>query len=298
MATCGPNRDESCCTSLPVDGGMYLRSYDGVSNHDPSSPATVSAFALDKYEVTVGRFRRFVDAWDHGWVPRGVGAGVHTHLNTGKGLVDSSGDGGTYEPGWRSGWNVSLPLAPATSVDWKLYCDPKATWTTSPDANEDLPINCVDWYRAYAFCIWDGGFLPSEAEWDYAAAGGGGADGQRVYAWSSPPTSPTIDCTHANYQPCGGAPLAVGASIQGAGKWGQLDLTGNVWEWTLDYKAAYVTPCTDCAYLAVPGATAGRTLRGASWDYPANNSYVANRDGLDPTIGYSNDGIRCARAAP
>ncbi len=48
----------------------------------------------------------------------------------------------------------------------------------------------------YAFCIWDDGFLPSDAEWNYAASGGGE---QRFFPWSTPPGSEDIDCTFANY---------------------------------------------------------------------------------------------------
>jgi formylglycine-generating enzyme required for sulfatase activity len=56
------------------------------------------------------------------------------------------------------------------------------TWTPTPSAHESLPINCVNWYQAYAFCIWDGGFLPSRAEWEYAASGG---MQQLAYPWGS-----------------------------------------------------------------------------------------------------------------
>jgi formylglycine-generating enzyme required for sulfatase activity len=276
---------------------MYLRSYDGVFNKDATHPATVSTFTLDKYEVTVGRFRRFVNAWIAGWRPQ-EGTGIHSHLYGGRGLVDSSGDGGAHEPGWNKAWNLSDFPQSTDMIAWTnvLDCFSTATWSSSPGPSDDLPINCVDWYWAYAFCIWDGGFLPSEAEWDYAATGGGGSDGQRVYAWSAPPSSTAIDCVHANTQECGARPAPAGSTLNGPGKWGQLDLTGNVWEWTLDDLATYVTPCVDCAYLS--DAQLGRSIRGSSFNYPADASYVGTRVGDPDTAKYGNDGIRCARPAP
>src|ERR1700730_5736435 len=68
------------------------------------------------------------------------------------------------------------------------------TWTASAGSHENLPINCVNWYEAYSFCIWDGGFLPSEAEWEYAAAGGAR---QRTYPWG--PTAPGTGNWYAIY---------------------------------------------------------------------------------------------------
>ena len=55
-ATCGPRRDEDCCASLPIPGGTFNRS------NDPIYPATISPFDLDRFEVTVGRFRAFIQA--------------------------------------------------------------------------------------------------------------------------------------------------------------------------------------------------------------------------------------------
>src|SRR5256885_1964087 len=69
---------------------------------------------------------------------------------------------------------------------------------TAPSANATLPVNCVSWFEAFAFCAWDGGYLPTEAEWNYAAAGGGD---QRAYPWSVPSGTLLIDVAHANYNP-------------------------------------------------------------------------------------------------
>ncbi|MGH7734683.1 MAG: SUMF1/EgtB/PvdO family nonheme iron enzyme, partial [Gemmatimonadales bacterium] len=132
----------------------------------------------------MGRFRQFASAvrppdGGAGWRPS-AGSGKHTHLNGGLGLLDVGvpADAGTsYEPGWQSA-DDSYVVPSATN----LACDAYASWTDTPASNEHLPIDCVNWYEAYAFCIWDGGFLPAEAEWEFAAADG---DQVREYPWGT-----------------------------------------------------------------------------------------------------------------
>src|SRR5262245_1144455 len=53
---CGPNRDEDCCASMLVTGGTFNR------DNDATARATVGDFRLDRFEITVGRFTRFIAA--------------------------------------------------------------------------------------------------------------------------------------------------------------------------------------------------------------------------------------------
>ena len=306
MTNCGNDGGESCCASWEVGGGTYDRSYeydDAGSPTGEADPATVSSFRLDKYLVTVGRFRQFVNALypagtapDAGvaWTPS-VGSGKHTHLNGGLGLaVVSTDDGGTtYEPGWTASDDANVGPTNA-----KLgSCAPYSTWTDSPGAQENLPINCLEWAEAYAFCIWDGGFLPSEAEWEYAAAGG---SEQRQFPWGSTPPGTNneyaIYSCYYGYTPaaCYGfknfAP--VGTASLGAGKWGQLDLAGEVWEWTLDsFGGAYPSPCTDCVAVSPTG---DRVVRGG--DIFSSALLLPSIRNSFPLSDYSEEvGFRCAR---
>lgn len=284
---CGSASSESCCTSLLVNGGNFYRSYDDRTYTDQSYPATVSDFRLDKFEITVGRFRRFVDAWNNGWRPPS-GAGKHTHLNGGNGVTNSSGTT-TYEQGWDTSWSLNAIL-----TDASLQCDSQyQTWTPSAAGNENLPIVCENWFEAYAFCIWDDGFLPTEAEWNYAAAGG---SEQRVFPWSNPPSSATIDCTYANDDPsCSSGPNRVGSeSPKGDGKYGQSDLSGNVWEWNLDWYGTYVVPCSNCAYL--PAGSQGRLNRGGGFTFASSGLLISNRGDLGPDGRDYSLGARCARS--
>jgi formylglycine-generating enzyme required for sulfatase activity len=311
MTNCGGGDgggNESCCTSLEVTGGNFYRTYtnDGDGGGGEADPASVTGFRLDKYEVTVGRFRQFVNAvlppdGGAGWLPL-AGSGKHTHLNGGLGLVNVGADAGTtdaaiaYETGWGASDNSNIAPTNSNLGSCPVY----GTWTNTVGSQETLPINCVNWWEAYAFCIWDGGFLPSEAEWEYAAAGG---SQQREYPWgSTAPGTSSQYAIYACYYPsgssfCGGMDIAsVGYATQGAGLWGQLDLAGNVWEWNLDwymYLGSYPNPCTDCAHLT--NTPPIRVYRGGSFDNPLGFLMPPQRDYDTPTSRFDTVGFRCAR---
>jgi formylglycine-generating enzyme required for sulfatase activity len=283
---------------------------------DPTAPATISTFRLDAFEIYVARFRTFVNAAVlSGGPPVDAGAGVHAYLAEGRGLNGGGDDAGVYETGWDPSWNAMFPSGSSmmdlqTQWDTNLTtCGSASTWGQTPlPGSNGLPINCVTWYEAYAFCIWDGGFLPSEAEWNYAAAGG---NQQRLYPWGS--TDPGTNSLYAIYgclypdpaqTACNGGSMdginniaSVGL-IDGLGLFGQWNLAGNVAEWTLDsYDSSYPTPCTDCTALLPEGSSPDtqRVYRGGSFDRGEQFLYTSTRVPADPTGRSEGVGFRCAR---
>lgn len=272
--TCGPDKNENCCTSLIVPGGTYSRGTEEDYFFD------VSTFRLDRFEVTVGRFRKFVRAvTDEGFRPA-EGSGKHTHANNGAGLDDSSG----FTDGWRAFYSEPQNGLHAQSTDWNtdLQCDSFPTWTlSSSGGRESKPINCVNWYQAQAFCIWDGGFLPTYDEWEYAAAGG---SEERTYPWGE--VAPSIsfasyDCLFDGLEACGQADIPeVGSTPLGDSRWGHADLAGSMYELTLEpYGGWWV-------------------VRGGGWNGVASDldNSVPNVTTPSPATRYHNMGFRCARS--
>lgn len=282
----------SCCDSPVVEGGTFSRGFDASGSAtqpgtgDPvvgwqpegAAPATVSAFHLDAFEVTVRRFRRFVEAYD-GWRAAGsprAGDGAHPLL------ADS---------GWQDSWTMSLP-ADADALASALACDTDATYTAATGAGDERPINCTSWHVALAFCIWDKGRLPTETEWAYAAAGG---DDQRAFPWSDPPGNLDVDSVHAVY---GDMPIDVvgsRATVDGS-RFGQHDLAGNVREWTLDSGGdladyPFADGCHDCASLV----SGDRVRRGGDFGANAARARTGYRSTEAPDVRAVYTGVRCAR---
>ncbi len=321
-ASCAVAGGTSCCDTAAVPGGTFNR-----RNQSPYA-ATVSPFVLDKYEVTVGRMRAFVDA---GGVtklaPPAPGVGAHPKIPG---------------SGWNPVWNVLLP-ADATALRSSLVRN-TPTWTDQPGANERLPINDVSWAVAFAFCAWDGGRLPTYAEMNFASAGG---SDQRVYPWSTPPTNQNIDEKHAayncNFTPpslscassycsdstivsspcdpticiapatcvtpactgCGFSDIApVGSLPVGVGKWGHFDLAGNVAELVYDTDGTLPVPCADCvhpppAFLSGAGKqqrlNANFIVTSGGWDYSSTSLESMSFDTIRDDNADNDIGFRCAR---
>lgn len=296
---------ESCCTTIAVPPGTYLRGcseIEGTSDYFPNDniseiPEHVanisSAFALDKYEVTIARFRAFLAEYDN-W------------HKVGENPLD--GDGAhpvAAGTGWQQSWSNALTRLPADSATLRssLNCESGTqTWTdTATAASDNYPINCVNWYVAFAFCIWDNGRLPTEAEWEYVAAGGAL---NRLYPWGNTPP----DATRANYAGASvSASVNVGSKPAGAGAFGHMDLAGSVPEWVFDgfsadgasfdnYSKYATAPCNDCVFACGTCAYMGR--RGGDWISLGQYLRAARRGGYAPTTPRPYSGIRCARRVP
>jgi formylglycine-generating enzyme len=317
--TCG---GESCCTQCLVAGGSFDRGWDSVIGTNPTDPITqpegakieplvgaqhagaastsLDAFELDRFEVTLGRFRAFYKAY---------ASFLKMH--------PKDVDGGGYKNGsvhWHDEWTGKAGLyaqTPGALLASVSKCDAAlgAGLDAATSALDNRPMACVSFYEAYLFCIYDGaGRIPTEAEWNFAAADGSMG---RPYPWGTPDPL-DVPADHGNIlRAGGGASVDVGTFPLGVGRWGHLDLAGNVWELVFDTTdndgdlATYVVQPVDAVMLSLPGETHAytRIARGGSFGYGAAHARTAyrmavNENGFQEPLGasrFSDLGWRCAR---
>jgi len=269
---------------VAVMGGAFVlgdrqiatsRTWGGVAvSSAPPRLVQVGSLLVDVHEVTVGRFRRAVDA---GFVPPAVPVTNDLPLPTkGTGSVDES------------------------------FC----TYTSTPmgEAREGLPISCVTFATARAFCRHEGADLPTEAEWEYVASAAA-RPAKTVFPWGD--ERPTCDqavfgrvggvvfelaeCTRAGLA-VGPAPVLAGLDATPAGVRG---LGGNVAEWTLDAYAPYGTCATARRDPRCEGdAGSLRVTRGGAFTEGWFGAHAALRKPAQPDLPFPGIGFRCVRRAP
>lgn len=168
---------------------------------------------------------------------------------------------------------------------------------------EHLPVVRVTWAGAMAYCEAKGKSLPSEAQWEYAARGGG----KFAYPWGNEPPrcegvafgrKPGQECT-----PSWSLPGAVGTMTQDRNQQGVHDLAGNVEEWVLDRFVLLYPTCGECKDPVVLKSAVDeqnnpfRSVRGGSYleSSPPTRAAVRSRwqeKGFAKQVGF-----RCAVSA-
>ena len=288
------------CTTLRVPGGTFemgrsqsgaIADYfaTGASDEQPEHTVTLSPYLLDTHEVTVGRFRRFVEAYTG--APPAADAGTQPKIPG---------------SGWEKDWNPLLPTSQA-ELRKRLAADilndnaDLKTWTDSASTSECRPINGIDWYLAFAFCIWDQGRLPSEAQWEFAASGG---DRERLFPWGkkAPDKLAVFACNYFGEPSCtaGDLPNVGSKSPAGDGFFGHADLAGSLSEPTRDAYLAnfYTSPQatgTDIVNIAFYGGNQQITLRGGNYHSPGTDIRGVVRQTWAVVDRSSLVGVRCAR---
>ena len=171
-----------------------------------------------------------------------------------------------------------------TQAEWEAVMGMNYSEFKGPDR----PVENVSWYDAQEFLrrlnTRQDGYryrLPTEAEWEYAARAG------TTSAFSGP-----AEQMGWYYENSAARTHPVGQKQ--ANPWGIYDMSGNVWEWTLDwYDEAYYR-ASPVSNPAGPPKGRFRTIRGGSWVVDSANGRVSRRDYFEDSADF-HIGFRCVR---
>lgn len=242
-----------------IPAGPFQMGDARVSGAGPVHTVTVSAFAMDKWEVSI-------ELWES---------------------IRSWGNAHGYDLVAGSSFGITHPVQSVNWWDVVKWCNARSEKEGNvPAYYEDGAMTQV--YRsgkkAPAGVKWDGGYrLPTEAEWEKAARGG--VEG-KLYPWGADGISAEL----ANYYSSNkGKTTPVGT--YGANGYGLYDMAGNVYEWCWDWFGDY--PQTAQIDPRGPSSGSSRVLRGGSWVSGVTGyCSVAHRDYNALGAGFQGCGFR------
>ncbi len=235
-----------------IPGGTFLMGSDRhYPEEAPAHKVTVGAFWMDLHPVTNREFRRFVDETGHVTLAERPAnpedyPGAKPEL-----LVPSSvmfkKSQGPVDLRHATNWWAYEPGA-----DW---CHPRGQGSSLQGLN-DHPVVHVAFEDAEAYAKWAGKELPTEAEWEFAARGG--LDGAE-FCWGDelmPRGKPMSNTWQGefpwqNLLTDGHEWTAPVKSFPPNG-YGLYEMTGNVWEWTVDWYQEHGKIAQACCTLENP----------------------------------------------
>jgi formylglycine-generating enzyme required for sulfatase activity len=263
-------------------GEFWMGSPDneGGGNEHPRHLVALSAFYLDKYEITNRRFEQFVRETSH----------RTTAEQEGKAWAVTAT--GKYEE--------------VSGAHWRK---PEGSETVFASNRDEHPVVSVSWTDAQAYCRWAGSKrLPTEAEFEYATRGSTETKHWTKYWWGNgnPGTRRVANIADESAKrqysewtimtgyDDGYVRTAPVGSFE-ANPFGLHNMTGNVWEWTADwYDATYYKNSPERNPTG-PSNGQYRVLRGGSWFSDPGDVRSADRYWYPPTYRLVTYGFRCAQ---
>ena len=261
-------------TQVLAPAGAFMMGADDEDSDTDEAPiheVRLDAFWLDTTEVTNAQYAAFVA--DTGYVTTDELDGTGYTVLT-----------GTFEDVRGANWRH--PRGPDSDIA----------------GQDDHPVTLVSFDDARAYCVWAGGRLPTEAEWEYAARGSQAT----TYPWGDVFSDERVnscdrDCpmSWVNDDLDDGYIFAAPVGTFGGGRsWvGAEDMAGNVWEWTADwYDESYYarSPVDNPTGPSSRVDEDGKSVRGGAWSSTVQGVRSAVRVSVRASRGHFDVGIRCA----
>lgn len=156
---------------------------------------------------------------------------------------------------------------------------------------DDYPVVYVTRTYASAYCAWDGGWLPTEAQWEKAARGD---QGEPLYPWGDE----WYTCSRGNANWCIGETLRIGSYPDNISPYGAVDMSGNVWELVADYYSSTYYQTSPYENPTGPAKGDHQTLRGGAFTWWGNPTVSVRHPAIELSANLFNIGFRCAYTAP